>query len=282
MPQPIFDPHVHIINLAKGHYHWLLQADEHWLKNVNQIKKSFSFDDLELLPPFRLEKMIHIEAGFDNTNPERELAFISNISSNIPLISYLALETEPQKFEKKLSLLMLFQQFIGIRDISEGEDYQRLQETAVNSNLEQLAKNQLIFEAQFNLDNPNAVKLFYALSKKFPSLRIVINHCGFVSPENSKNWTQGVKRLSQCQNVYIKFCGFEMLNKFVDDRFKQQTLDILLDSFSENKVMFASNFPLCLTQKSYQQVWLEYYDMQLTPEIWSKLSYENAKKLYLI
>ncbi|RYV00522.1 hypothetical protein SOPP22_17040 [Shewanella sp. OPT22] len=281
MPQLIFDPHVHFIDLRKGHYHWLRNANECWLKNVNKIKKNFYAEDLTLFPPFELEGFTHVEAGFDNTYPERELSFVSNVSKKASLISYLALDTPPTLFEQKLSLFMLFQQFIGIRDISEGEDFRRLEVDSVVTNLTLLEKCQLIFEVQFNLDDHNALKLFETFARKLPNLKIVINHCGFVSPNNYESWSHGIKKLSQCKNIYIKFCGFEMLSQSVTSEFKQEVLDTLLDSFSESRVMFASNFPLCLTQKSYQQVWQEYSEMQLTPEVWRKLSYENAKRVYL-
>ncbi|MBM7070514.1 amidohydrolase family protein [Shewanella sp. 202IG2-18] len=282
MPQLIFDPHVHFIDLTKGHYHWLRNANECWLKNVNQIKKNFSVEDLKLFPPFELDGFTHVEAGFDNTHPERELSFVSSISKKASLISYLALDTPPTIFEQKLSLFMLFQQFIGIRDISEGEDFRRLKVDSVVTNLSLLESCQLIFEAQFNLDDHNAVTLFYSLARQRPKLKIVINHCGFVSPSNYESWSYSIKKLSQCQNIYIKFCGFEMLSQCVTSEFKQEVLDTLLESFSESRVMFASNVPLCLTQKTYQQIWQEYSEMQLKPEVWRKLSYENAKRVYFI
>lgn len=280
MPQQIFDPHVHFIDLQQGHYHWLRKAGDTWLNNINQIKRNFTDIDLQLSPPFELKNITHIEAGFDNANPERELAFVSSLMKQASMISYLALDSEPEYFERKLSLFMLFEKFVGIRDISEGSDYQRLLSGNVITNLALLAEHNLLFEAQFNLDNSRAVELVKRFAAKLPQQQIVLNHCGFPKSDSFNAWTEGVKLLSNHQNIAVKFCGFEMLNKPVTIAFKQQVLDVLIDGFSENRVMFASNFPLCLTQKSYHEVWEEYSNMKFTPGAWSKLSCINAKRIY--
>ena len=280
MPQHIFDPHVHLIDLEKGDHHWLRNADATFLDNIEQIKRNLSAIDLQLAPPLELKASTHIEAGFDNDNPERELAFIAEQALLKAAVSYIPLDCSPNEFDQKLSLLLLFDKFVGIRDISEHEDYLRLTSKNASINLATLADNDLLFEAQFHVENIQAVDFFDSCAHQLSHLSIVINHCGFPTPNNFMRWRKGVERLANHQNIAIKFSGFEMLKNAVTAEFKQQVLDVLLASFTDNRVMFASNFPLCLTQKTYQEVWEEYCCMQLTPECWRKLSFENAKRIY--
>ncbi len=280
MPQHIFDPHIHFISLEKGDYHWLRNADDSFSDNIQRIKRNFSAADLELTTPFSLRAVSHIEAGFDNDNPERELAFIGVQPPVRSAISYIPLNTDLNEFTQKLALLMLFETFVGIRDISENDDYLRLKSRDALLNLALLAEHGLLFEAQFNADNEQAVSLFNSFARQLPYLTIVINHCGLPDPDNFDNWRQGIMKLSEQSNIAVKFCGFEMLKKPEPVDFKQGVLDVLLAAFSENRVMFASNFPLCLTQKPYQEVWEEYSGMRLTPQAWRKLSFDNAERIY--
>ena len=280
MPQLIFDPHVHFIDLGKGQYHWLRNAKENWLPGINQIKTNHSEADLELKSPFQLAGVTHIEAGFDNQQPERELAFLQQTSICSATISYLALDSDPVIFEQKLSLLMLFKGFIGIRDITEGADYQRLLSPFALKNLTTLTKYHLIFEAQLELHNSIAVKIIDHFAQVLPQLIIVLNHSGFPEPRYFRQWQQSIKVLAQHQNLSIKYSGAEMVNAQLSSKFKQNVLDELIQQFTDSRVMFASNFPLCLTQKSYHDIWLEYSEMEFAPASWSKLSHENAIKIY--
>ena len=282
MPQQIYDPHVHFIDLEQGNYHWLRTADNRFLRNIQRIKRSFSAADLMLSSSFELHGVTHIEAGFDNDNPEREMVFVNTQPSVQAAVSHIPLDSNPETFIQKLSLLMLFDNFIGIRDISEGEDFLRLKSDTALLNLSELDEHDLLYEAQFNVSDDNAVSLFDGFAKQFPRLKMVINHCGFPESDNVLDWEQGIIKLSKHPNIAVKFSGFEMLKKPESAEFKQQVLDVLLTTFSENRIMFASNFPLCLTQKSYQALWEEYANMQLTAEAWHKLSFANAARIYAI
>ena len=73
-----------------------------------------------------------------------------------------------------------------------------------------------------------------------------------------------------------------MAKETISKQFKQKTLDTLLDNFSDERIMFASNFPLCLTLTTYQAVWEEHFNMELSTESWSKLSHQNAKRIYQV
>ena len=280
MPQQIYDPHVHFIDLEQGNYHWLRTADNRFLRNIQRIKRSFSAADLMLSSSFELYGVTHIEAGFDNDNPEREMVFVNTQPAVQAAVSHIPLDSNSETFIQKLSLLMLFDNFIGIRDISEGDDFLRLKSETALSNLSALDEHDLLFEAQFNVSDDNAVSLFDGFAKQFPQLKMVINHCGFPESDNVLDWEQGIIKLSKHPNITVKFSGFEMLKKSETAQFKQQVLDVLLTTFSENRIMFASNFPLCLTQKSYQALWEEYANMPLTAEAWHKLSFANAVRIY--
>ena len=153
-----------------------------WLKNVSKIKRDFSHADLKLTQPFKLCGINHIEAGFDNQYPERELSRWQSSTMCSSMISYHALDAKPDMFQHKLALYMLFNGFVGIRDITEGEDAHRLNSIFVLENLSVLASNQLIYEAQFELENQNAVTIICEYAQQLPNLKIVLNHAGLPKP----------------------------------------------------------------------------------------------------
>ena len=79
----IIDPHLHLFALELGHYHWLKAENPPFWPDKQHIYKSFDETDLMLTAPYSLAGFIHIEAGFDNEQPWRELAALEQ-SCNKP------------------------------------------------------------------------------------------------------------------------------------------------------------------------------------------------------
>ena len=83
----IIDPHVHLFDIAQGDYHWLKPDNSPFWSDKALINKTcvegdlaFIFEtDLKSEPVFSSElelvlaSFVHIEAGFDNKRPWREL-----------------------------------------------------------------------------------------------------------------------------------------------------------------------------------------------------------------
>lgn len=279
MSLKIIDPHVHFFNLAEGQYTWLQGENPPAWPNLELIKQPVSDEQLIKSTDFELAGIVHIEAGFDNQSPINELNWLSSHLKKLPFkaISYAQLDCAPAQFQKAINDLT-HPHLIGIRDITEGADAQRLLTPACFNNLQTLCQQGLHYEAQFELENTAVAAQLTNYAKTLPQLKIIINHGGL--PNNIKNWQQSIRMLSLHNNIAIKFSGFELLALNLQQQ--QYCFDTLFSYFGEQRIMFASNFPVCQINASYNNVWHSHQALCKTDKMWHNLSYANAKYFYNI
>lgn len=273
----IIDPHLHFFDLSLGQYHWLTQGSGPNWPNLEKIKQNHHYADLANTE-FAVQSFVHIEAGFDNTKPSAELEWLANSTpEHVPFkaISYIQIDSEPTNFNQQLTELLSAPNFIGIRDITEGQDHLRLLSDKTKTNLNTLAEHGLIFEAQFELYHLSALKIIVEIAKQFPNFKIVLNHAGFI--DNQLDHTMALSLLSEANNIFIKFSGEEHCEHALDSSAK---LQLLLNYFGEDRVMFASNYPVCLMRESYLKVWQGYKQLVSDSALWHKLSFANAERFY--
>jgi predicted TIM-barrel fold metal-dependent hydrolase len=260
-----------------GQYHWLTQCSGPNWPNLDKIKQNHHYADLANTE-FAVQSFVHIEAGFNNTKPSAELAWLaSSTPEHVPFkaISYIQIDSEPDIFEQQLTELLKAPNLIGIRDITEGQDYVRVLSKNAEQNLQRLAEHSLIFEAQFELCHLDAVKKLVEIAKRYPDFKIVINHAGFIDTRH--DYTEALLLLSKLNNIYIKFSGQEHCEHALEPSAK---LQLLLKYLGEDRVMFASNYPVCLMRESYLKVWRGYKQLVNDSALWHKLSYANAQRCY--
>ncbi|WP_171043777.1 amidohydrolase family protein [Pseudoalteromonas spongiae] len=278
----IFDPHLHLFDLDEGDYFWLKNALPPWPK-ISLIQRNFTPADLKLPVHFQLDGYAHIEAGFNNDHPAAEIAFLEQKYKRAHCaISYAQIDQDPHTFKEQIQDFSRYATFVGIRDISEGADAERLLKPEVVSNFALLESHQLIFEAQFELHQHPITKRLCDLAKACPTLNIVLNHAGLVTAESFDDWHTAIKKLARFDNIAIKYSGFEMIDLPLNEPFRKTVLTTLVTHFGENRVMFASNFPICLMTSSYASLWQQYYDLCPNTALWQKLSFANAKRIYQI
>lgn len=284
----IIDPHLHLFDLSKGKYDWLKPENAPKWPDKNIIHRNFTEADLQLTAELHLAGFVHIEAGYDNEEPVEEVKWLEqkNVSpfKSIAGVNLLANE---EKFAESIDQLKALESVIGVRDILDDNAFEYLSNNTVLNNLKQLSQNNLLFELQMPLTDINSVNLLTQFFSAEPNLQIVINHAGFPSPNSTHNeyelWLQGIAKLSQFKNCTIKCSGFEMADRNYTVEWQNTIIDKCINSFGEERVMLASNFPLCLFSKSYQQYWLNLIEnTTLSNNLLNKLCYDNAQRTYQI
>jgi len=282
----IIDPHIHLFDLNKGSYQWLRpQQAPHW-PDKNKICQNFSEQDLSLSEPFNLVGFVHIEAGFDNQQPWRELQWLEQCCQ-LPFksVSCCNLNLPDQTFVQQLSKLQNQSSLTGVRHILDDLALKLLSLPQVERNLKALAQASLSFDCQLSLlDTPAVMKLCDLLSK-IPNLVCIINHAGFPPTQSHSNnwftWKTNLKKLAQYEHVYLKCSGWEMASRDYSLAWAQAVIEQSINTFSDNKVMLASNFPLCLLSKSYYEYWHNL--VSIVPEnSLTLLAHDNAKNVYRV
>ena len=280
MNERIIDPHVHFFNLAQGQYDWLQgNTPVNW-PNLATIKAPISAAQLQQKTQFELAGLVHIEAGYDNQQPINELHWLTKhlAKQNYKAVSYAPIDNFPADFSAAITALS-HPSLVGIRDITEGTDAVRLSNSHCLENLALLSSLQLIFEAQFNIENLAITQQVVDYCQQLPHLQLVINHAGL--PSDLQHWQQGISLLGKITNCRIKFSGFELFPALAQTH-QQQCFDFIIKHFGIHRVMFASNFPVCQINASYQQCWQSHFKRCTNDNTWSQLSYKNAKHCYQI
>lgn len=275
----IIDPHVHFFNLVEGQYSWLQGTHPPAWPNLDKIKKPVSAQQLIKSTDFELAGLVHIEAGFDNTSPINELNWLDSHLKDIPFkaISYNQIDSPAEQFINSLEALA-HPSLCGIRDITEGADAKRLLSANSFKNLTTLSDTQLHFEAQFDIENSEITKQVAYYAKQLPQLQIIINHAGL--PSNLNTWQQAVELLAQHNNIAIKFSGFELLQ--LTSKQQITCFNFLFNHFGEQRIMFASNFPVCQINTSYNNLWHCHKALCSSDKVWHSLGYANAKHYYQV
>lgn len=280
----IIDPHVHFFDLNTGDYQWLKPNNApHWPDKL-KIHKDFSESDLAVNSPLSLAGFVHIEAGYNNAKPWQEIQWLEN-TCNLPFrsIAFIDITQEQSDFSADLHQLTRFRSVVGVRYIfDESEIITLLSKSNIIDNLKSLAEHNMVFELQIPLSNAKAVDAFCKILNKCPRLHVAINHAGFPPRNKSINdWEQALAKLSQHKNVIIKCSGWEMTDRKYVNNWMVEIIAKALHYFSENRVLLASNFPLVLFSRKYENYWQNIYSaLSFDNKMIEKLLYDNSYDFY--
>lgn len=277
--EEVIDPHLHLFDLQKGHYAWLQQEQPPNWPDKQKIAKSFTEADLVIDAPYQLSGFVHIEAGFDNQQPWRELEWLES-HCTLPFKSIAFLDLTSADAEDDLLKLQAYPSLKGIRYILDDAASELLQQPQFQANLELLQAQGLVFEAQYTIVDSQATEAMSAVLSRFPDLLTVINHAGFPT-ELSEEWKSAIMTLAHHENCYIKCSGWEMTDRAWDAEKVTPLINYAIREFGLTRVMLASNFPVSELSCGYSQLW-----QRLLQQIKWKgferrlLIADNAKRVY--
>lgn len=277
----IIDPHLHLFSLTKGRYDWLMPENApHWSEKA-AIYRDVSEHELRQVS---LAGYVHIEAGFDNARPWREVNWLQG-SCRLPVRFIGGINLLSMDFFTQLDALTANSEVVGVRDILDERAATLLQLPVVRHRLGVLANRKLIFEAQLSLTDSRAVAQLERVLSRYPDLKLVINHGGFPPMSSQgmnyqmRQWEQSVKRLSVYPHVAVKLSGWEMMSETIDWNRVSQVISTTLRYFGTNRVMMASNFPLITFRLPYTDYW-QRIPAHIPQASRDALLYANASRIY--
>ena len=134
---------------------------------------------------------------------------------------------------------------------------------------------------------PRQLAASLALVEKFPAQRFVIDHLAKPDIRGGSGfgaWRDGMRALARHPNVYCKVSG--MVTEADWASWKPADfapyLDVAFDAFGIDRVMFGSDWPVCLVAATYTQIVgaLEQYAQKLSPAGRNKVFCANAARFY--
>lgn len=277
----IIDTHLHLFNLEQGNYNWLKPENPPFWPDKPVINQSFNESDLALKAEAQLAGFVHIEAGYNNEQPWQEIAWLEQ-ACVLPMksIATCDLTLAPTEFEAQLKRLLEYKSVVGVRHILDDEAPTLLVQEQVQTNLNTIAKHSLIFELQINVSDLNSVTLFSELAEQF-ALTFTINHAGFppldTDSQDWQNWLAGLTQLAKHKSA-VKCSGWEMLSRDYTLELQKAVVSSCMAIFGGDRMMLASNFPLCLFSKKYEEFWQQ--SLSINDKQKQALVYDNARSWY--
>ncbi|MFC4222038.1 amidohydrolase family protein [Flagellimonas marina] len=94
--------------------------------------------------------------------------------------------------------------------------------------------------------------------KKFPNQKFVIDHLAkpYIKDGHFEGWSVLMREIAKHENVYCKMSGMVTEADYVKWTAEQINpyLEHVLEAFGSNRIMYGSDWPVCLVAGTYQQV----------------------------
>ncbi|QUM82332.1 amidohydrolase family protein [Moritella sp. 5] len=282
----IIDPHIHLFDRNKGSYAWLKPENPPYWSDKEIINNDFFENDLILKSPLTLSGFVHIEAGFDNDSPWREIEWLeSTVSCPFKSVACINLMLDPEDFIDHIKRLKKFSSVIGVRHILDEQAHRLLTSHVAQMNLVYLATTGLHFEAQLSGSDTKGINALVNVARQNLGLTFIISHAAFAPLDSTHQtlqcWKNGMVSLAAFPNIVVKASGWEMTRRdYINTNSIDTVITELLSLFGEDRIMLASNFPLALFTTSYQELWAYYKALDLPLPLLEKLCHTNAKRIY--
>ena len=273
----ILDTHHHLWDLSLRSYDWITELPE---DESIKINRNFLINDLDALAnKNNVTGTICVQAH----QSEEEALWLLEIAKNSNLIKGVVcwVDLKNSNIGLFLDKYQMYEKFCGIRHVwhdEKNEDW--IMDPKVIEGLKTLSERQINFDF---LVRPNHLKYIFEVYEKIPKLNGVIDH--IAKPKIIENifepWAENISELSKIDSLNCKISGMvEEMNEFQGISILKNYTDHVIESFGDDKVMYGSNWPVCLTKKSYSEV-LEIAKTISNNLDSEKFFYSNGKSFYL-
>ena len=245
------DSHHHVWDLTVREQDWMV-GDA-----LNPIKRNFLINDLrEAIQETGITNTVVVQTvtNYDET-PE-----LLVLAKQDPLVSgavgFLKIDAvDAIAHLDSYESLPGFEYLVGIRDIAHDyPDENYLSKPQVIKNVQELGIRGLTYDL---LTKTPHMKAAIELVKSCPETQFVIDHISkpYIAKSEMKPWADLLKELASFENVAIKVSGIFTEANWTNWSFEtfKPYLDHVTESFSPSRMMFGSDWPVCLLAATYKQ-----------------------------
>lgn len=268
------------------HFWQYNEVDYVWMGEVhNAIKKNFLPNDLHpLLKENNLDGSIAVQARQTIAETIFLLGLASNNSIIKGVVGWVPLcETD---VEGMIERYAAEKNIVGFRHVIHDEpDDLFILRKDFNNGIKCLKNHSLCYDILiFEKHLPQTIKFV----DQHPEINMVIDHIAKPRISLSKfdhTWAENIKQLAARENVTCKLSGMvtEVIDGKWDTSLLQPYFDIVLEAFGPDRLMFGSDWPVCLIQSNYTK-WVDTIKSFITPLSLfeqSAIMGGNVKRIYL-
>ena len=245
------DSHHHVWDLSVREQGWMV-GDA-----LNPIKKNFSINDLrQAITGCGIQKTVVVQTvtNYDETPELLELADTDDLVAGV--VGFLKIDaSDAISYLDKYESMRGFKNLVGIRDIAHDyEDVKYLSKPQVIKNVQELGKRGLVYDLLTKTPHMQAA---IDLVKACPNTKFVLDHISkpYIAKGEMQPWSDQLVQLASFENVDVKVSG--MFTEADWKNWKQTDfwpyLEHITNSFTPARMMFGSDWPVCLLAATYRQ-----------------------------
>ncbi|MBM3822207.1 MAG: amidohydrolase [Verrucomicrobia bacterium] len=241
-----------------SHQHfWRYQPSEYpWMKEDWPIRRDFLPGDLEpWLASSGLTRSVAVQAR----QSLEESRWLLDLAERHPSIAGVVgwVDLRNPAVARDLEPLAAHPKFVGVRHVVQDEpDEHFMLQPAFLRGLETLQGFDLAYDF---LVFPHQLPAAIAVARRFPKQRFVLDHLAKprIAAGEREPWTSLVRQLAECSNVACKISGLvtEARWKAWSAQDFEPYLEVVFEAFGPRRLMFGSDWPVCLLAGSYADVY---------------------------
>ncbi|MCD0472733.1 amidohydrolase [Flavobacterium sp. JAS] len=238
-----------------SHQHfWIYEADKHtWINDdMRVIRKSFLPEDLKLIYQTNgIDGCVAIQA--DQTLAETD--FLLDLANKNDFIKGIVgwVDLRDSAIDTVLNQYSQFPKLKGFRHVLQGEaDHNFMLRPDFLKGIAALEKYNFTYDI---LIFPHQLGAALELARRFPNQKFVIDHIAkpYIKEGFYDGWAALMKAIGKCPNVYCKFSGMTTeadYNNWTPEQIEPY-MQLVLDAFRPNRILFGSDWPVCLVAGNY-------------------------------
>lgn len=261
------DAHQHFWNYDHFEHGWM--TDE-----MSAVKKNFLPRDFKpLLEQYNMNGTVLVQVSQSREETETLLKIAEDnyfVKGVVGWVDFL-----DNNIRKKLDNYKKYPKLKGFRHVLQTEEPDFMLQPDFLKGISALREFDFTYDI---LIYPKHLEKAVRLVKKFPKQRFVVDH---IAKPNIKDnylaeWETGIRLLASYPNVYCKISG--MVTEADWKGWKQDDftiyIDVIINAFGINRVMFGSDWPMCLVAASYHDV------LKIVTDYFSFFSIEDQKLFF--
>ncbi len=245
---PTIDAHQHF---------WIFDPiRDRWINDsMKKIRRNFLPKDLQpLLQKNGVQGCVVVQS--DQTEIENLFQLTNALQNDFikGVVGWVDLQSK--NIEEKLAHYRYYAKMKGFRHMLQGEQNRALM-------LKKKFMNGIGFLEKYNftydiLIFPDQLKYAQKLAATFPHQKFVIDHVAkpYIKDKKLNGWEQDIKAIAQLPNVYCKISGMVTEADWVQWKPTDfiPYLDVVVEAFGTRRIMYGSDWPVCLLAASYQKM----------------------------
>ncbi len=242
-----------------------IDAHQHFW-HFDPVRDSWITDDMSIIQrdflPADLEPVLK-QNGIDGcvavqaSQSEDETMFLVSMARNYDIVKGVVgwVDLQSAQLRERLQALSQYKEIKGYRHIAQAEPDDFLARPTVIDGIRQLAEFGLTYDI---LIYPTQLKAALSLVRAVPEVNFVIDHLAkpYVQKKEISRWSNFMTEIAKNKNVSCKLSGMvteaDWHNWSKKDFFPY--LNVAFEHFGPDRLMFGSDWPVCLVAANYTQV----------------------------